>query len=182
MEYHPRHTTSVPRCATAGLAACVGLVLAALLLGCSPATKTVELVLTDTPSPGEAQQPTSQAPVTEPTDLPVRNTWVWQGTSDNVVQAGQRIFFPDSGAEVQAGRTLTLRWAATGDVQAYVLTSSQYHQFLFTLEPRDWSARGYGLRGAVSCLVPRDDKYYVVLINPYTEAPLRISSASLTER
>ena len=167
------------------LSVALTLSLFVFVFGCSPSqplsTSSSQPPTTTTSSttPPQTQSPT---PSLSPPTGPVLNTWGWQSSANITLDAGQVVFFPDIGASVESGRTLTVTWDADGTLAVFLLTSDQYHKFSAGQAIPASAAYQQASQGSFTYYVQSPDSFYVLLRNLYPAAAIRVYQAELTER
>ncbi len=116
---------------------------------------------------------------------PKGTTWTWPPTPGGVIPGAQWALFPSEGAAVEAGRSLTLTWSASGNMDCYIFTKNQYNDFIQSGQPNSYVAHGTNSQGTITTnTFENSDTYYAVLVNATTDfgVELKLYQATLTER
>ena len=119
--------------------------------------------------------------ITSPTNM----TWTWEPTPGNIIPGAQWAYLPLKGADVAAGRTLSLTWSANSSMDCYILTETQYTDFVQSGTPATWMAHGTSSQGTISTgTLQNSDKYYGVLINNTNSfgVQVKLDKATMTEQ
>jgi len=87
-------------------------------------------------------------------------------TKNNIIiSGGYYIPLPQDGVYINSGKTLKLSWSADGNLDAYILTETQFEYFKVWGTTSNYEAHSYGKEGTISANIQHDDKYYAVVSN-----------------
>ncbi len=155
----------------------VTLLLLVAVLGCSNTPRTLSTV----------PPPTGTVATTPPTTQPpptgtIINSWGWEGNLNDQIKGGQNIIFPNLGAQVDAGKFLTVTWDADGTVGVFLLDSDQYHSFLNDKVLSNSVAKAQDAKGSFTYTTAKTDQYYVIVKNIYPDATVVVRLARMDER
>ena len=112
-------------------------------------------------------------------------TWTWEATPGNIIPGAQWAYLPLKGADVEAGRTLSLTWSANTSMDCYIFTETQYNDFIQSGIPKTWMAHGADSQGTITTdVLQNSGKYFGVLINNTTSfgVQVKLNQATLTEQ
>jgi hypothetical protein len=83
--------------------------------------------------------------------------------NDVYVSGGYYYALPPEGVYVSPGKTLILSWVADGDLDAYILTQTQFSDFKFDGIASNYEAHLYARQGTISAYIRYGDVYYTTL-------------------
>jgi hypothetical protein len=129
-------------------------IVALTLIGCSSPTRNVYV---------PAAPPSINTPASTPPSMSTLAR-----VNNQVISGGQFIVFPTSGTYVKAGHTLSLSWAADGNLECFILTENQHNNFKRLGIASAWMAYGQGTGGGINAYIQNDDTYYGIVRNTFT--------------
>ena len=157
----------------------LALLLAVVLIigGCSPKIIYVSPPSSEpTPTPEFSPTPTPTLTPTPAPPTPVKHEEVIASLHDTTLSGGN---FWHPSAHLQAGTEVTISWEADGPVSAWILTETQYDDFVVMAQSSRYIGYKRGSSGTLTRELPYKDTYFFIISNSILLTNYKVYSAEV---